>query len=252
MNNANTVVLGMGIATLIPTNGTAAIEVANVDGVRIAGVLLEAGFGASDSLLQIGQPGYSGDAQNPVVLSDVFARVGGTNPTGSVQTEKMITVNTSNTIIDDVWLWRADHDVQGLVYESRNPVDTGLLVNGDNVTGYGLACEHTLGDMLVWNGNGGKSYFYQSEFPYDVTQANYGDKGYVAYRVGDNVTSHQAYGIGAYSYFRDQAVTVENGIKAPQRAGVTFTNSLSVFLNGYGQINHVINGQGNTSSISSG
>ncbi len=54
VNNANTVVLGMGLATLIPTNGTSAIEVANVDGVRIGGVLLEAGFGASDSLLKWG------------------------------------------------------------------------------------------------------------------------------------------------------------------------------------------------------
>jgi hypothetical protein len=54
VNNANTVVLGMGMATLIPDNGTAAIEVASVEGVRIAGVLLEAGFGASDSLLVFG------------------------------------------------------------------------------------------------------------------------------------------------------------------------------------------------------
>ena len=43
VNNADTVVMGMGIATLIPTNGTPAITVGNVDGVRVAGVLLEAG-----------------------------------------------------------------------------------------------------------------------------------------------------------------------------------------------------------------
>lgn len=252
MNNANTVVMGMGLATLIPTNGTAAIEVANVDGVRIAAVLLEAGMGNTDSLLVVGTAGFAGDATNPCVLSDVFARVGGTNATGDARANKMVTVNTSNTIIDDVWLWRADHDIEGLVYDSRNPVDTGLMINGDNVTGYGLACEHTLGDMLVWNGENGSSYFYQSEFPYDVTQANYGDKGFVAYKVADNVTKHNAYGIGAYSFFRDSAVTVENGISAPNAPGVTFTNSLSVFLNGYGQINHVINGLGSASSASSG
>ena len=152
----------------------------------------------------------------------------------------MITVNSGNVVVDGIWLWRADHDIQGLVYESRNPVDTGLMVNGDNVVGYGLACEHTLGDMLVWNGNNGRSYFYQSEYPYDVTQANYGDKGFVAYRVGDNVTSHEAYGIGVYSFFRDTSVAVENGIKAP--ASAKFHNSLSVFLDGNGQITHVING----------
>jgi len=43
VNNADTVVLGMGLATLIPTNGTPAITVGNVDGVRVAGLLLEAG-----------------------------------------------------------------------------------------------------------------------------------------------------------------------------------------------------------------
>ena len=198
--------------------------------------------------MTVGSANYPGNAQNPVVLSDIFARVGGTNGTGSVQTQKMVTVNTGNAIIDDVWLWRADHDVDGLVYDSRNPVDTGLEVNGANTTGYGLACEHTLADMLVWNGDNGKAYFYQSEFPYDVTQENYGDMGYVAYKVGDSVSNHLAYGIGAYSFFRDNIVIVENGIKTPETSGITFVNSLSVFLNGNGRINHVIDGQGYASS----
>jgi hypothetical protein len=55
------------------------------------------------------------------------------------------------------------------------------------------------------------------------------------------VTSHHAYGVGVYSYFRDNWVTVASGIKAPSRSGVYFHNSLSVFLNGNGAINHVIN-----------
>lgn len=62
VTNADTVVLGMGMATLIPLNGTPAIEVSNVDGVRIAGVLLEAGQGATESLLTFGQIGYAGSA----------------------------------------------------------------------------------------------------------------------------------------------------------------------------------------------
>lgn len=82
------------------------------------------------------------------------------NPTGSVQTDRMVTVNTGNTIIDNVWLWRADHDVNGSVYDSRNYVATGLQVNGDNVYGYGLAVEHTLGNMLEWFGNNGHTYFF--------------------------------------------------------------------------------------------
>ncbi len=50
-----------------------------------------------------------------------------------------------------------------------NPVATGIQVNGDNVIAYGLAVEHTLGNMVEWNGNQGRVYFYQSEYPYDVT-----------------------------------------------------------------------------------
>ena len=96
---------------MIPTNGTSAIEVGNVDGVRIGGILLEAGFGATDSLLKFGNLGYAGNAANPSSISDVFARVGGTNATGDVRADKMVTVNSGNVIIDDVWLWRADHDI---------------------------------------------------------------------------------------------------------------------------------------------
>lgn len=102
--------------------------------------------------------------------------------------------------------------------------------------------------MLVWNGENGHSYFYQSEFPYDVTQANYGDMGYAAYKVNDLVSQHEAYGISAYSFFRDHDVTINSGIVCPNYETVKFTNSLTVFLDGLGSITHVINDQGNTSS----
>lgn len=113
--------------------------------------------------------------------------------------------------------------------------------------GYSLACEHTLGDMLVWNGNYGETFFYQAEFPYDVTQQNYGDMGYTGYRVGDNVTTHYGYGLGVYSYFRDHAVRVASGIVVPEHPNVFMNNCLTVFLNGLGDIEHVINTTGGTS-----
>lgn len=103
----------------------------------------------------------------------------------------------------------------GLVVNSQNPVINGLEINGEGVYGYGLAAEHTLGDLTLWNGNNGHSYFYQAEFPYDVTQANFGDMGYSGYTVSDNVVNHEAWGIGVYSYFRDNTVTVPSGIKVP-------------------------------------
>ena len=242
----NQVLLGIGMATLVSTTGKPCIEVGNVNGVRVAGVLLEAGETKSDALLVWGSKGFGGDGNNPGVMSDVFARVGGRNDQHAhpAKTETMVTINSGNVVIDNTWLWRADHDKQGLVYNSNNPVSSGIVINGDNVIAYGLAVEHTLGHMVQWNGNNGMTVFYQSEYPYDV-DASYGNAKYAAYKVADSVTSHKGYGVGAYSYFRDHDVYMPSGIQAPARGGVTFVNSLSVFLNGRGAINHVINDQGN-------
>jgi len=38
----------------------------------------------------------------------------------------MVQVNSGNVIIDDVWLWRADHSSAGLVKNRKNPVKTAL------------------------------------------------------------------------------------------------------------------------------
>ena len=166
----NTVVLGLGMATLISANGKPAIQVSNVDGVRIAGILLQAGPKKTEALLLWGS-GYSGRQSNPGILSDVFARVGGTNnPDKQEMTvDVMVKINNGNIIYDNSWFWRADHGDSGLVYNSMNPVQSGIQVNGDNVIAYGLASEHTLGNLVEWNGNNGRVYFYQSEYPYDVS-----------------------------------------------------------------------------------
>lgn len=249
VNNANTVVLGLGMATLVSASGRPAIQVGNVDGVRIAGVLLQAGPSKTEALLLWGS-GSGGSQSNPGVLSDVFARVGGTNDPNRQQmtADVMVKINNGNVIYDNSWLWRADHGVSGEIYNSVNYVKTGLQVNGDNVIAYGLASEHTLGNLVEWNGNNGHVYFYQSEYPYDVSQQNYGDRGYVSYKVNDRVTSHYGYGIGVYSFFRDHYVDVKAGILAPTRSQVKFTNSLSVFLTGKGKIDHVIDSTGNSVS----
>jgi len=214
VKNDDTVIFGMGLATLICSNGNSCIKVGNANGVRISGILLQAGTKQSDNLLQWGNEGFKGDKANPGVMSDVFARVGGPgkDPDAEYSVSKMVQINSGNVIVDDTWLWRADHSETGLIKDSKNHVDTGLQVNGDDVLGYGLACEHTLGHMLDWNGNNGQSFFYQSEFPYDVSQENYGDKKFAAYKVNDSVTSHSAFGVGAYTFMRDYECDIESGI----------------------------------------
>lgn len=244
-NTAGQVILGLGMATLIAANGKPVIEVGDVAGVKIGGLLLQAGRKPTPTLLTWGTGACAGDASNPGGLYDIAARVGGPD-TFAVQADVMVELNTPYTFIDNAWLWRADHTVSGGVYACANPCKHGLVVNADHVTTYGLAVEHVLQDLTVWNGNDGASYFYQSELPYDVTQAQFGDPGYVGYRVASNVTSHTATGTGVYTFFRDFNVTVSSGIVAPAALESSFTNPLGVFLNGKGTMNHILNDKGDS------
>ena len=199
------------------------MQVADVDGVRIGGLLLQAGplssaGAAAPALLEWGSGGHQGSAAAPGMLHDVFARVGGPDGTASspVGVGTMLHIRSGHVVGDNMWLWRADHAASGAVTYEGNACDHGLVVDGDDVTMYGLAVEHAEKDLTLWNGERGRTYFYQSELPYGVTQAQYGDKGYAGYRVADGVTAHGGWGVGVYSFFRDHNVTVTSGIVAPK------------------------------------
>ena len=49
-----------------------------------------------------------------------------------------------------------------------NTADTGLIVNGDNVTAYGLFVEHYQKYQVMWNGENGSTIMFQNEMPYDL------------------------------------------------------------------------------------
>jgi F5/8 type C domain len=103
----DTVVLGLGLASLIPDNGAAAIKVDDVDGVKLAGVLIDAGTTNSTTLVEVGQPGSAaGHAADPTSLHDVFFRIGGI---GVGKATNTLVVNSNDVIGDHMWLWRADH-----------------------------------------------------------------------------------------------------------------------------------------------
>ena len=112
---------------------------------------------------------------------------------------------------------------------------------------YGLAVEHTYKDLTLWNGERGRTYFYQSELPYGASQAQFGDPGYAGYRVASDVQVHGGWGVGVYSFYRDHNVTTESGIVCPPALEPSFVHPLSVFLNGNGGIKHVMNDKGDGS-----
>jgi hypothetical protein len=248
VTHANTIVLGLGLATLVADNGTATINVDDVGGVAIAGVLIDAGETNSPVLMQVGPPGSSANhASNPTLLSDVFVRVGGA---GVGKAARSIVVNSNNVIGDNLWLWRADHG-NGVGW-TINTAANGLIVNGDDVTMYGLFVEHYQQYQVQWAGNGGRTFFFQNEMPYDVPdQAEWMSgggrtRGFAAYRVGAAVTSHEAWGLGSYCFFnRNPSVVADRAFEAPQTANVRVRNMVTVSLGGgKGTIAHVINDAG--------
>nr|WP_255570685.1 S-layer homology domain-containing protein [Cohnella sp. CFH 77786] len=75
--------------------------------------------------------------------------------------------------------------------------------------------------------------------------------GYASYKVADTVTSHEAWGLGIYSFFRDANVKLESAIEVPDVNGVKIHHATSVFLSGQGEITHVINQTGGAANQSS-
>ena len=159
-------------------------------------------------------------------------------------------------IIDDIWAWRADHG-NGVGW-TDNTADTGLVVNGDNVTAYGLFVEHYQKYEVMWNGNGGTEIFFQNEMPYDPpSQADWteapGIDGWAAFKVANTVTSFSGYGMGSYSFF-NQGVNIyaANAFEVPVTLPHSSLNDLlTIFLStaGFGGIVNVVNGTGGSSTI---
>jgi hypothetical protein len=250
VNRPDTVVLGLGFATLHPINGTAAITTADADGITIAGILFDAGQTESPVLLQVGQKqSKASHAKDPIALYDVFFRVGGA---GIGRTIGNLEINSNDTIVDHTWIWRADHGA-GVGWTS-NTSQNGLVVNADNVTIYGLFVEHHQQFQVLWNGNAGRTYFYQSEIPYDPPdQPSYtsapNTNGWASYKVANNVTSHEAWGLGIYSVFRKPDVILTRAIEVPVNPNVRFHDMITVALDDKGEISNVINDTGGPTAL---
>jgi hypothetical protein len=250
VKRADTVVLGLGQATLTAEGGAVPLTVGNRKGVIIAGVTVDAGPVQSPVLLRIGTrtgdhgPGAS-DPNDPVTLSDVYFRVGGPHVGRADET---LEVNSDDVLIDNLWAWRADHGVPGSVGWDVNTGRNGVVVNGDDVTANGLFVEHYQQYNVVWNGERGRTVFFQNELPYDSPdQASWqhdGVLGWAAYKVADSVRTHELWGGGAYVFTNvNPSLHATRGFEVPVTDGVRLHHVLTVNL-GAGTIDHVVNDTG--------
>jgi hypothetical protein len=251
----DTKIIGLGFPTLVPTHGNVTMDVADVKGINLSGLMFDAGPVTSPVLLRLGEKGGSGGrASDPATVDDVFFRVGGATAGSAVTSFEDF---SDNSIIDDVWAWRADHGAGAAVWTSDQGA-TGVVVNADNVTAYGLFVEHYQKTETIWSGEHGFVLFYQNENPYEVPSqavwmANRRQNGFPAFLVTDRVNTFQGYAMGSYSFF-NQGVPIQSSMafQAPQRPGVQFHDLLTVFLNGSGGFQSVINGTGAPAAAGTG
>jgi hypothetical protein len=247
IDRTDTVVLGIGLPTLVPENGVDAMTVADVGGVRLAGFLIDAGEDNSDVLLTIGDEGSNARHEaNPTSVHDVFFRIGGAQA-GRATTS--LVINSADVIVDHIWAWRADHG-DGVGWQT-NTADTGVVVNGANVVATGLFVEHYQKHQVVWNGENGRTVFFQNEMPYDPPDQQAwrdGDSdGYAAYKIGEDVAAHELWGAGSYCYFNvNPSVRAARAFEAPDASGVKLHGLVTVSLGGNGSIGNVVNSTGAT------
>jgi hypothetical protein len=242
-----TVVLGLGLPSLMPRTGRTVLRVEAGEGVTISGLVVDASPVETDTLVQFGLPGAkAGSKDNPVVVHDLFCRAGGY---GEGKAKRMVAIHTRFLIGDNFWLWRADHGAK--VAWTESTCETGLVVEGDDVTLFGLFVEHTQGYQTRWNGERGRVFFYQSEMPYDPPSQEAWrsptGSGFASYKVGDQVKTHQAWGVGVYHVFKKAVVVADHAIEAPAGPGIEL-NHLFTFRLGGGKpgsgIRNVVNGHG--------
>ena len=255
---------------LVPQRGNAALVVVPNNGVKLSGMIFDAGPVNSPVLLSVGTPGFNwggswsgtNSANDPDLIQDMFFRIGGAETTPVSATVSLLD-NANNSIIDDVWAWRADHGANtsvtnppGCVTATAPPFCqvgagwtynqgvTGLVVTGNNVTAYGLAIEHYQQNEVVWSGNNGTVVFFQNELPYDppsqtAWQTSPVQPGYPSFLVSNNVQSFNGYGMASYVVFIYTNATLWDSaaFEAPQNPGVQFTDTMDLFISSTCSVN---------------
>lgn len=211
INKDNICILAIGWPVLKNNNNNGPVFSVTGNNCTLAGgMLIDAGNVFVDSLVEF----KDGTGSR---IYDICCRV--LRPS---KCKTMMTINQKNTYGENIWLWVADHQLEGvnntkeLWMQMDNPY--GLHVISDNVRLFGLAVEHQYDTMTQWDGNYGECYFYQSEFPYGGRMNNK-----PSYVVNDNVENHILKGGGAYFvvyYGFDNNPNIKSAFYCPDKTNV--------------------------------
>lgn len=251
IERAETIVLGTGLATLIPTNGNVCMKAADADGIIISGLLFDAGSKMSPNLLVVGREKNAvNHAHNPICLSDLFFRVGGAPTELPTMADVCLTIYSNDVVCDHFWLWRADHGTH--VGWDVNIARNGIIVHGDRAVLYALMVEHYMEYQTLFYGEDIRLYMYQCEIPYDVPSQeawmsrNGTRRGYASIYVDDEVERFQAYGLGVYLVNKAAPVILESAMEVPAKENVEIHNICTVMLTPKPGIAHIINEEGDS------
>ncbi len=253
VRHPGSIVLGLGFPVLVPQQGNASMVVLPNNGVKLSGMIFDAGPVNSPVLLSVGTPLFAGNsASDPDLIQDIFFRIGGAETTPVSATVSLLD-NADNSIIDDVWAWRADHGANTSVTGPQGQIgagwtynqgDTGLTVTGDNVTAYGLAVEHYQKNEVIWSGDNGTEIFFQNELPYDppsqtAWEASPIQPGYPSFLVANNVHNFHGYGMGSYvvNIYTNATLWDAMAYEAPNNPGVVFTDAMDLFISSTCSVN---------------
>ncbi|MDA8301358.1 MAG: hypothetical protein M0005_07395 [Actinomycetota bacterium] len=149
VRHTGTIVLGLGFPVLVPLRGNASMVVLPGIGVKLSGMIFDAGPINSPVLLSVGTPPHlmaeppvpgkqpptqhlgPGSPANSLsgtdLIQDIFFRIGGAETTPVSATLSLLD-NADNSIIDDVWAWRADHGCQHSGHEPSRRSGRGVDV----------------------------------------------------------------------------------------------------------------------------
>ncbi len=246
VERAGSILMGIGLPSLRAESALPVLKVADVPDVTLSGLLVDAGQVKTPYLVEVGPEGSHADhSLQPTAIYDLFVRIGGYH---AASTQTAVRINSSQVLLDHIWLWRADHG-EGAGWNS-NPAANGLVVNGENVSVYGLFNEHFQAHQTQWKGEAGKVYFYQSEMPYyvpDPQDWKHGDTmGYASLQVDPKVQQFQAFGVGIYNVFFNSGAQVDHAIELPEKLEKNIHHAITIWLGGHEEscVKSILNGKG--------